>query len=207
MDYGPLTYIGGCWKVDSIKIRRVVDASPYSPTIGRLRFGIPIETFRERVIKKEIPLHTGFTESMDMIADALGWKIDEVIETWEPLLSKSRREGPYGIIVEPNTTCGFIQKRIGLIKGEARIVLELYFIFKPIPEEDDVEPGDYVEIKGEPNITLTVKGGTTERGDLVTTARLVNLVPCVVKAEPGLLSVKDLPPTPPLPDIRYIAIP
>lgn len=206
MDYGPLSYSGGCWKIDKIKIKRVVDMGVYSPTRGTRRFAIPAGRFREGVMKKEIPLHTGFNESMDMIANTLGWKVDETIETWEPMISKSRRETPW-YTVEPGQVCGWRQLRVGSVKGEAKVILELYMIVRPKLEEDGVEAGDTTEIDGEPSIFVTDRGGTTLRGELVTTARLVNLVPYVIGAKPGLLSIKDFPPAPPLPDVRYILPP
>jgi len=207
MDYLPIAHTSGCWSINRIKIKRVVDFAFANPVRSKLRFGISHEKFRERVSKKEIPLplFTGLVESMGMIADALGWKIEETIEKGGPIISKTRRETPW-YVIEPGQVCGFKQVRFGLIKGETKIVLEEYGIVHPKPE-DGVEVGTFTEIEGEPSLTLVEKGGMSERVDLGVAARVINSIPQIMKAKPGLLSVKDFPPSPPLPDILYIPPP
>lgn len=199
MDLLPLTYAGACGNISKIMVRRVTDTSVASPTRGTKRFCISAAEFRKGVKEKRIPLHTGFSNSIHMIADGLGWKLDNVFESWEFFISRSVRETKW-FTVQPGTTCGYKQTAIGVIGGETKIVFELYHLIHPDPEEDGVSLGDTIRIDGEPNIFVTTKGGTSERLDLVTSARLVNIIPAVVAAKPGLLSVKDLPVTPPLPD-------
>jgi hypothetical protein len=58
------------------------------------------------------------------------------------------------------------------------------------------DAADRVVIKGLPDLTLVIPGGT--HGDLATAAAAVNALPVVVAAEPGLKTVADLP-------IRYMA--
>jgi 4-hydroxy-tetrahydrodipicolinate reductase len=201
-DLIPITLASGCWRVDKVKIQRVVDFSPYSPTRGTKRFGVSAAEFREGVKKKAIPLHTGLYESMTMITDSLGWKLDSISESWEVILSRSVRETQW-FTIQPGTTCGFKQTAIGVIDEEAKVILEIYCLIHPNPEEDGVSLGDTIWIDGEPNLSMVVQG-PTERGDLVTPARLVNILPAVVAARPGLLAVKDLPATPPLPDKEMV---
>jgi hypothetical protein len=54
------------------------------------------------------------------------------------------------------------------------------------------EPYDSVHILGTPEIRLRIEGGVA--GDQATAAVLVNSVPAVIGARPGLATVKDLPP-------------
>ena len=199
MDLIPLMYTGACWNVNKIKVQRVMDASGYSPSRGSKRFAISPEEFRKGVREKKIPLHSGFYESVTMIADGLGWKLDNILETWEVMVSRSVRETKW-FTVQPGTTCGFRQTATGLLGGEVKVILEIYFMIRPNPEEDGVSAGDTIWIDGEPSIVVSVKGGPTEQGTLVTSGKLVNVLPAVIEAKPGLLSVKDLPVTPPLPD-------
>lgn len=199
MDLIPLMYAGACWNVNKIRVQRVVDASVYSPTRSTKRFGISAAEFKKGVQEKAIPLHSGLFESLTMISEGMGWKLDQIFESWEPLLSRSTRTSQW-FTIQPGTTCGFKQTAVGTIAGETKVTLEIYFMAMPIPEEDGVSAGDTIWIDGEPNLTITAKGGTTERGDLVTSAKLVNVLPAVIAAPPGLLAVKDLPATPPLPE-------
>ena len=48
-----------------------------------------------------------------------------------------------------------------------------------------------IKIKGIPNIYTKIIGGV--HGDLGTSAMVVNLIPKVHHAKPGLLTMKDLP--------------
>ena len=53
-------------------------------------------------------------------------------------------------------------------------------------------PEDTVEILGEPHIVSTVSGGV--HGDVATCAIVLNAIPVLLKAEPGLRTMIDLPP-------------
>jgi hypothetical protein len=53
------------------------------------------------------------------------------------------------------------------------------------------EPGDTVEITGNPNLTLTIPGGT--HGDIATASVVVNCIPAILDASAGLRTSRDLP--------------
>jgi 4-hydroxy-tetrahydrodipicolinate reductase len=52
-------------------------------------------------------------------------------------------------------------------------------------------PGDTVEIAGNPNLTLTIPGGT--HGDIATASVVVNCIPSILDASAGLRTSRDLP--------------
>ena len=54
-----------------------------------------------------------------------------------------------------------------------------------------METGDYVTIDGTPQINLAIKPEIP--GGVGTIALAVNMIPPVIEARPGLLSMKDLP--------------
>ena len=198
MEVVPLIYTSACWSVDKIVARRVVDYSRFSPTRGMLRYGVTPEQYRKGVLNSSIPMHVGLYECLTMVSDALGWKLDNISETWESIVSRSVRKAPWGTI-EPGTTCGFKQTATGTIKEEVKILFEQYGIVYPTLEDDGVEPGYTIWIDGDPPMTIKSEG-TTRAGDLCTSARQVNILAAVIEAKPGLISVKDLPVTPSLPD-------
>jgi 4-hydroxy-tetrahydrodipicolinate reductase len=88
------------------------------------------------------------------------------------------------------------------VKGEPRIVVEHITRLR-----DDIAPhwpappgkGGYrVVIEGSPSLTCTLElegdGGDENSGGLIVTAmRLLNAIPAVVEAPPGLLSALDIP--------------
>jgi hypothetical protein len=52
-------------------------------------------------------------------------------------------------------------------------------------------PRDHVLVEGHPPIDMTINGGVA--GDIATAAIVVNAIPKVLAARPGLLTMKDLP--------------
>ncbi len=203
MDFLPIALASGCRHVDKIRVERVVDFSVYGPSPRNLiRFGVDPRGFRSGWLEGSIRGHLGFRQSVTMIADALNWKLDNFLETWSLIVSKSVRKamhaGEVAYIVEPGTVAGWRQNAIGSIKGEAKIILDIYCMTKPTLEEDGVELGDTVWIDGDPSLTIKTQGAAA--GAAIATARIVNIIPAVVKAKSGLVSVKDLPATPPLAD-------
>lgn len=198
MDLLPAIAATGCWNIDKLKVQRVADLSVHSPIRQGKRWGKKPLEFRKGIINGSISMHIGLYESTTMIADKLGWKLENITEWWEPMFSKSVRK--FGsITVNPGESTGIIQRLVGTEKGEVKVEMSMYFMFRPLPEEDGVEAGTKVWIEGEPNIMVEMKG-TTAMGHLVSSARLVNIIPAVIEAKSGLLSVLDLPTTPPLPD-------
>ncbi|PYV42227.1 MAG: dihydrodipicolinate reductase, partial [Acidobacteria bacterium] len=53
------------------------------------------------------------------------------------------------------------------------------------------DPMDSIELEGEPDLRMVIPGGV--EGDTATVASLINAIPRVVEAEPGLKTVLDLP--------------
>ncbi len=81
-----------CMRVDSIEASRVNDLSPFGPTVMTGQgVGTTVEQFEKGVADGSIVGHIGFPESISLIAKALGWKIDEIVETREPIVTKVER--------------------------------------------------------------------------------------------------------------------
>jgi 4-hydroxy-tetrahydrodipicolinate reductase len=75
------------------------------------------------------------------------------------------------------------------VDGEVKIILEHPQQIQP--EKEGVDTGDYIEIKGTPNIKLSIKPEIP--GGIGTIAICVNMIPHVINAEPGLVTMLDLP--------------
>ena len=59
------------------------------------------------------------------------------------------------------------------------------------PEMEGVETGDYIDIEGTPEINLAIKPEIP--GGLGTVAIAVSMIPAVINARPGLVTMADLP--------------
>ena len=53
------------------------------------------------------------------------------------------------------------------------------------------DPADTIELKGVPNISLVIPGGT--HGDVATASVAVNSIPVILDAPAGLRTARDLP--------------
>ena len=127
--------------------------------------------------------HVGFTESIHMIADALGWRVDRVTESIVPKITE-RAVASDLLAVDPGYVCGIIQDGVGYVNGEARITLHLEaYLGAP-------ESYDSVLIEGLPRIHSTVAGGV--HGDIATASMVLNMIPAVLAAAPGLRTMREL---------------
>lgn len=180
---------GVCLKIDSIRAVRVNDLSPFGPTVMRTQgVGTTPEAFEQGIADGTIVGHVGFPESMNLIAKALGWELDEIIETKEPIVSKVYRETQH-VAVEPGMVAGCKHIAYGKKGGKTLITLEHPQQVKP--ELEQVETGDYVYIEGTPGINLAIQPEIP--GGIGTIAMAVNMVPQVLQAQPGLTTMNDLP--------------
>jgi len=184
MDAWPLFMTGVCQEVKRIKSVRVQNASPRrGPFQKKIGAGCTLEEFTKLKDAGTIK-HVGLPESVAMIADGLGWKIDKIIETIEPIIAKNEIRTEF-VTVKPGQAAGVRQVAKGIHAGEELITLEF--------EASVGAPESYdgVYITGVPNMEAIIKGGT--HGDIATAAIVVNSVHRVIEASPGLLTMKDLP--------------
>ena len=119
-----------------------------------------------------------------MIAAGLGWELDEITETIEPVVAENEVASDY-VTVEPGQAAGVKQVSFGITGGEKKITLEFQAYIGA------GESYDAVYITGTPDAEIVIKGGT--HGDLATAAMVVNAIPRVIEAAPGLLTMKDVP--------------
>jgi 4-hydroxy-tetrahydrodipicolinate reductase len=183
VDALPLFLTSICRRVDAIRIERHQNAAlrrlPFQRKIGA---GLGLEAFRERVAANIIR-HVGFTESIQMLAAALGWTLERVEDVVRPAVADHDLESPF-LKVARGEAAGILQTATGYVAGQPRISIELQaYLGHPAPK-------DSVLIEGEPPIYSEVKGGFP--GDMATCAMLANCVPAVRRAQPGLKTMREV---------------
>jgi len=184
MDVWPLFMTGVSRTVDSIYGQRVVNASTRRmPLQKKIGSGMEPEHFRALFEQGRMG-HAGFQESVSLIAHCLGWKLDKITETCDPVIADHEIQTDF-FHVPQGMTCGLHQHAEGIVGGQAKVVLDLKMYL------DARDPHDLVRIAGDPPLEVLVKNGVA--GDRATVAALVNTVPRIVKAPPGLLLMTDLP--------------
>jgi len=187
MDSLPLILTAPCLKVSSVKVTRMMDSSkrrvPFQKKVGT---GLTQEEFRDKIDNKIITGHVGLLESIYMIAEGLGWELDEAVELPpEPVIDEREIETALGT-VKPGDVVGLTSVAFGKKEGENIITLE----FNANAAVD--EEYDEIVIEGKPNIRERIIGGV--HGDIGTVAVTINTIPRAVDASAGIKLVKDLPP-------------
>lgn len=190
MDLLVIMMTGACADIESIRAERVNSLSPFGPAVMEEQgVGLSPDQFAKGVTDGTLAGHVGFNESVNMIADALGWKLSEPVkQSMEPIITKVPRSTKY-ISVQAGDVAGCNMTGYGMVEREKKI--EMLHPQQIEPETEGVSTGDYVTIKGNPNVNLQIKPEVP--GGVGTIAMCVNMIPLVIGAAPGLKTMIDLP--------------
>ena len=184
MDVLPLCLTGMCTHVSAMKIYRLGDASkrrlPFQQKIGA---GLTPGEFKKKVATGTFG-HVGLRESAYTVANALGWRISGFKETIKPVIATKRVQTAF-LKVEKGRVAG-IRQVLRCRVGERDLL-----VFDWQMSVNAKEAYDGVDITGDPPISMRIPSGIF--GDTGTIAALVNAIPKIVKAAPGLRTMMDLP--------------
>jgi 4-hydroxy-tetrahydrodipicolinate reductase len=192
---------GVCCRVDSIRATRVNDLSPYGPSVlSSQGVGLTPEAFRRGVDDGSVVGHVGFPESLHMIAATLGWDIERIEQSREPIVSSVGRETPF-VRVTPGLVAGCHHTAVAFVDGTPAI--SLIHPQQIHPELEGIATGDSIEILGTPDVRLA--GSPEIPGGMGTIALAVNSIPLVLGASPGLYNAAELPvPAAVMSDVRSL---
>jgi hypothetical protein len=163
-------------------------------------FGKPIE---HRCIMQLPGIQTSaWGPPVRMVADRLGVTLDGIRETYEKRVTPRRLEIAAGV-AEAGTVGAVRFETIGVVDGRDAIVIEHVNRLAPdLAPEWPAAPRDgtyRIQIDGEPSLAceLTLGGPSdfSAQGMLATAMRVVNAIPFVCDAAPGLVTSMDLPLT------------
>ena len=124
--------------------------------------------------------HVGLSESAAIIALGLGLPIDEITETIKPVIADKETDG-----VAAGRVLGLHQIALVQAGDDVKVSLDLTMAVGA------ANPADRIDIEGDPPVHVTVVGGF--HGDRSTVGTVVNAVPFIVSAPPGLHNVVHAP--------------
>ncbi|MCS3632591.1 4-hydroxy-tetrahydrodipicolinate reductase [Salinibacter ruber] len=183
MDTVPLMATAGCTDVRAVHVERVVDAGERrEPLQAKVGAGLSPQAFDEK--KGGGFGHVGLCESLRLVADELGWPVEDITEKLRPV----RADGPVDTGVRQvaaGQVAGIHHTAVGQVGGESRLSLDLKMYVGADASYDAVT------VDGDPPIDLRFQGGIF--GDTATVGMLVNMAPRVAAAPPGLHTMADLP--------------
>ena len=185
MDTLPLSLTALCQNVESIEVKRIQDAAqrrlPFQIKIGA---GLTPQEFDAQAESGQLR-HVGLRESVSMIASRMRWNLDRVEESIEAVIAgKDITIGEQHI--KKGEATGVCQTGVGVAGGQSRIRL----VFRAAVCEP--ETYDEIRIAGEPPLTSRIDGGVN--GDVATCAIVLNSIPQLLRASPGLKTMVDIPP-------------
>ncbi|MGB9713354.1 MAG: hypothetical protein ACPLZC_00075 [Candidatus Bathyarchaeales archaeon] len=196
MDTLVILLTAACQKIEKIQVARIMNAAarrlPFQKKMG---VGLRIEEFQKKIERKEITGHVGLVQSIAMIANAVGWALDAIVaEPVLPVIAEKPLESGE-VKVDAGHVAGLRQRAKGVVKDKEVIVLD-FQAYIGAKEEYDA-----VTIKGIPSIEQKIQ--PCIHGDIGTVAVITNMIPKVISASPGLVTMKDLPvPSATLGDVR-----
>jgi 2,4-diaminopentanoate dehydrogenase len=201
-DLVPFAFLGACERVDSVRVMEILDYSTYLQAdvlFDIMGFGKPLDELPLLLQPGIIGLAWGCTVSV--LAAGLETELEDIREVHERVPAARDFETPLGTIAA-GTTAGMRFEVQGIVGGEPRIVLEhVTRINEEVAPEWPNLPGQggyRVDIQGNPSLHCQFhfegEDGDHNTGGLTATAmRCLNAIPAVCDAEPGLLSVLELP--------------
>jgi 4-hydroxy-tetrahydrodipicolinate reductase len=122
-------------------------------------------------------------DSVSLMAARLGWQPDKIVETIEPIRAAKRRETG-ATIVETGRVVGIRQLARAYRSGAEILGVNVIALLGA------ADPHDAITVRGRPNISARIEGGIPSHEAIA--ALMVQTLPAVAAARPGLLSVTDL---------------
>jgi hypothetical protein len=199
-DLLPLTLTGLCGHWKEVRVQEIINYATYNqPQVlfDTMGFGAPLDDTPLLLTPGTLEFAWGGT--VNLLAEGLGVTLDAVTSWYEKRPAvKPIRIGAH--TVEPGTMAALRFEVRGIVAGRAAIVVEHITRL-----DDDLVPewpqgrGSYrVIVTGFPKMRCELEF-EDERGDhavggvILTATRIVNAIPAVCTAQPGLLSALDLP--------------
>lgn len=132
-----------------------------------------------------------------LVATAIGLRLDDVVERFEVL----RADEPIDIAsgrIAPGTISGMRFEIAGRVDGRDRVVVEHVTRLRDEDAPDWPQGHGYrIDVEGEPQLHVELElssrfGDRNHAGCLATAMHVVNAIPRVVRAEPGVLTPLDI---------------
>ncbi|MBI3076162.1 MAG: dihydrodipicolinate reductase [Deltaproteobacteria bacterium] len=185
MDFLPVCLGLVSSRIRRVAVTRVLDASRRRGSFQeKIGLGMRRAEFQRMRASGRMG-HVGLLESLHLLAHGLGIELRRTRSSLNPLIAtRAHRLGAR--TVARGSLAGLAQRIVAIGARGERLSLDLR-VGVGMPEEFD-----RVEIAGTPRISCILHGGL--HGDRATEAILVNLIPRVRAARPGLLTMLDLPP-------------
>jgi 4-hydroxy-tetrahydrodipicolinate reductase len=199
-DLLPLTLTGLCGRWEEVRVLEIINYATYNqPQVlfDTMGFGKPMDETPLLLTPGTLEFAWGGT--VRLIAEGLGVELEDIRSTYEKRPAvKSIRIGEH--TVQPGTMAALRFEVQGILDGRPAITVEhVTRLADDLVPEWPTGNGSYrVLVRGFPNMSCELEfedehGDHAVGGVILTATRIVNAIPAVCEAPPGLLSALDLP--------------
>jgi 2,4-diaminopentanoate dehydrogenase len=202
-DLLPLALAGTCQSIDQIRCMEIINYDTYDSAdvmFGVMGFGRPLDEIP--ILLQPGVLSLAWGSVVRQLAAGLGISLDEVTETYVREPAPEDFDIASGHI--PKGSAAALRFEVlGMVDGNAAVVLEHVTRLRndlcPDWPQPAQEGGSYrIEVTGEPSYAMDLclsspNGDHNHAGLVATAARVVNAIPAVVAAAPGVRTTLDLP--------------
>ena len=202
-DLIPLALASTCQRIEQVKCYELADYATYDGAevmFDLMGFGKPVTDTPLLFLPGILAMAWG--TAIRMMATGLGIEVDEIVEHWEAEPAPESYDIAAGRI-EEGTIAALKFSITGMVAGHPAIVVEHVTRTRDDLRADWARPaaggGSYrVEITGEPSYVVDVvpssaHGDHNHAAIVAACGRIVNSIPDVLAAEPGIRTTLDLP--------------
>jgi 4-hydroxy-tetrahydrodipicolinate reductase len=203
-DVIPLALASCCERVDAVRVSELMDYSTYpDPDFTGVYFGFGRPLDYPAPLLQPGMLKGGWGGMVLLLADAFGVRLDEIREEHERLPAPESFETAMGKI-EQGTCAGVRFEVQGIVDGRPMFVAaHVNRLHDAVgPDWDRLSGGKKsgykIEVEGSPSFRCEIEpvgedGDHNTAGITGTAMRVVNAIPVVCAAPPGVVSILDLP--------------
>jgi len=201
-DLIPFAFAGTCRRIEQVRCMEIADYATYdgAEVMHYMGFGRPLDEVP--MLLQPGVLSIAWGTAIRQLAAGLGIEVDGITESCQREPAPEDFEIAVGRVAKG--TMAALQFDIrGMVKGHPAIVIEHITRLRPDLRPDWPQPasggGSYrVEITGEPSYAVDIvpssrKGDHNHAAIAGAAGRIVNAIPAVVAAPPGIRSTHDLP--------------
>jgi hypothetical protein len=198
-DLLPIALLSACERVDSVRILEILNYDTYDqPEVlfGTMGFAQPLD--HTPLLLFPGALSYAWGGPIGQIAESLGVEVEEIRETHEKAALDHDVALEVGD-VPAGTMAGLRFEVQGIVSGRPAIVIEhVTRLDDSVAPEWPQGQGYRIIVEGSPSFTVDAEmlgedGDHNTGGVLATAMRIINAIPHVCAAPPGMLSTLDLP--------------
>jgi 2,4-diaminopentanoate dehydrogenase len=193
-----LTILGSSPRGCRVHVRRVVDISGFGETVlRRIGVGKSESDFALAVESEEILGHAGFPQSIHVVANALGLKVERIEKILLPVLATQDIELPGKLTIKSGESAGVSQTYTGIVDGKPWFIAHFFgHVALNMIKKDSGDDIDLM-LNQKPIQSIKLRPGI---GAQVGSQNMVaNSIDRIISARPGWVTVAEMSPAFPAP--------